>query len=219
MPALLLGLNRALKGRIFDLPSREGLAIPLGSAKTLAIIFDDPDVAKHHARLTVTAAGHQLEDLAGLAGVVINDQPITVPTLLKDGDEIRLGTHLVRYFTGADAAAHAADAKADLATHDPISRLPTGDAPADAAILRPAGWRDLLEQRGAIAGLQCQRELGRRLAAARQGGDQLSSIDGWSFAVSPADRAAELAEAVTAEPFPVDGGVVELALIVEQREP
>jgi hypothetical protein len=219
MPALFLGLNRALKGRTFDLPTREGMAIPLGSAKTLPIIFDDPDVAKHHARLTVTAAGHQIEDLAGAAGVALNDQPLAGPTLLKDGDEVRLGTHLVRYFTGADAAAHAADAKADLATHDPISRLPTGDPPADAAILRPAAWRDVLEQRGAIVGLQCQRELGRRLAAARQGGDQLTSIDGWSFAISPADRAADLAEAVSAEPFVVDGGTVALALIVEQREP
>jgi hypothetical protein len=217
-PALLLGLNRITKARIIDLPSRDGIALAIGSAKTGALVLDDPDISKHHAKVTVTAAGHQIEDLGAMAGVVINDQPIAAATLLRDGDELRLGSLLFRYLIGADAATRAADAVADLATHDPVSRLPIGAAP-DAALLRPIGWRELVETRGAIAALQAQRELGRRLAAQRGGPDQITSVDGWCFAVSPAERAADVAEAATATPIEVEGGPLELALIVEEREP
>ncbi len=73
-----------------------GIAYDLSQGATLGrgdveIRLDDPFASSHHAR--VSREGHLLviEDLGSTNGTYLNEQPLTGPQPLHDGDRIRIG--------------------------------------------------------------------------------------------------------------------------------
>jgi pSer/pThr/pTyr-binding forkhead associated (FHA) protein len=70
----------------------------------------DPELSRRHARLRCLADGRLLvEDLGSTNGTKVNGLRIPAPTLLADGDEVALGTSVLRVREGpAQAGASAA---------------------------------------------------------------------------------------------------------------
>jgi predicted component of type VI protein secretion system len=84
--------------------------ITLGRDITNDIVINDPEVSRHHMRLTRGAGGFTIEDLGSTNGTFINGQRITGARPLNNGDMIGLGEtvtlgyELVRNIPGMAAA-------------------------------------------------------------------------------------------------------------------
>jgi FHA domain len=73
----------------FDLP--RGVTV-IGRSLDCHLTIEDPLVSRKHARLIVSDAGAQIEDLSSRNGVKVNGAPIGQPTVLRNGDRLRIGT-------------------------------------------------------------------------------------------------------------------------------
>lgn len=76
----------------------EDQEIPLGSGENLlgrgedvGVRINDSSVSRHHARISIREASATLEDLGSKNGTFVGASRISQPTVLTDGDEIRLG--------------------------------------------------------------------------------------------------------------------------------
>lgn len=65
--------------------------IALGRDITNDIVINDPEVSRHHCRLTRTPTGYTLEDLGSTNGTFVNGQRLTGVRPLLNGDTIGLG--------------------------------------------------------------------------------------------------------------------------------
>ena len=73
----------------FDLP--QGTTI-IGRSLDCHLTIEDPLVSRKHARIVVTADGAHIEDAGSRNGVKVNGATIREPTLLSNGDRLRIGT-------------------------------------------------------------------------------------------------------------------------------
>jgi FHA domain-containing protein len=90
-------------GSSFELASP---IVSIGRYAGNTIAISDEQVSRHHCRLTRTAEGYTLEDLGSVNGLFVNDQRVTTPVPLKQGDKVRLGQDIVfvyEVFTEYDA--------------------------------------------------------------------------------------------------------------------
>lgn len=70
------------------------------------IIINDPQVSRHHARLTLQGSAYVLEDLGSTNGTFVNGRRVSGPVSLAAGDMVGLGDTVVLAASGAaDAAA------------------------------------------------------------------------------------------------------------------
>jgi hypothetical protein len=60
-------------------------------------LTEDLSVSRRHARLEVGQLGVTLADLGSSNGTFVNGEPVTVPRVLIDGDELRFGTVVLRF--------------------------------------------------------------------------------------------------------------------------
>jgi predicted component of type VI protein secretion system len=65
--------------------------ITLGRDITNDIVINDPEVSRHHSRMTRSAGGYMLEDLGSTNGTFVNGQRLTGARQLNSGDLISLG--------------------------------------------------------------------------------------------------------------------------------
>ncbi len=80
-------------GRLFWLTGSCAIGRHLDNTLVLAAT----SVSRHHAMLAADAAGYSISDLRSSNGTYVNRAPVTRPTLLQDGDEVRLGDAVFRY--------------------------------------------------------------------------------------------------------------------------
>ena len=73
-----------------DFRLREGVNV-IGRGADCNVRIDSEWVSRRHARIVVTGSRAVIEDLGSKNGTHVNGAAITAPTLLHDGDEIRLG--------------------------------------------------------------------------------------------------------------------------------
>ena len=78
-------------GREAQLADGENL---IGRGMDATIRIDNPEVSRHHARLTVAGDTVTLEDLGSKNGTHRNGRRLTGPDQLVDGDEIWIGLNL-----------------------------------------------------------------------------------------------------------------------------
>ena len=83
----------------------QGAAIVIGRGDDCHVIINDRQASRHHARVTQTQDGYVLEDLGSKNGTFLNGQPLTIPTVLKDGDEIGIAFAAKLGFVDAGATA------------------------------------------------------------------------------------------------------------------
>jgi pSer/pThr/pTyr-binding forkhead associated (FHA) protein len=65
--------------------------ITLGRDITNDIVINDPEVSRHHCRITRSAGGYTLEDLGSTNGTFVSGQRLMGPRPLSSGDQIGLG--------------------------------------------------------------------------------------------------------------------------------
>jgi hypothetical protein len=83
----------------------QGAALLIGRGDDCHVIINDRQASRHHARITQTEDGYVLEDLGSKNGTFLNGQILTVPTVLKDGDEIGIAFAAKLGFVDAGATA------------------------------------------------------------------------------------------------------------------
>jgi pSer/pThr/pTyr-binding forkhead associated (FHA) protein len=78
-----------------------GVTLPLGAGVLIGrgtdcqLILDDDYSSTHHARITLTTNGYQVEDLGSTNGTFVNNQQIAVPTAFGLADTLRIGRTLM----------------------------------------------------------------------------------------------------------------------------
>ena len=80
-----------------------GGTLEVGRANT-AILLDDDQVSRRHARISPSGRGALVEDLDSSNGTYVNDQPIHGARELVPGDRIRFGLTVVELRTRRDVA-------------------------------------------------------------------------------------------------------------------
>jgi DNA-binding winged helix-turn-helix (wHTH) protein len=80
----------------------QGTAL-IGRAPDATIRIDSGGVSRHHARILVHGDEARIEDLGSKNGTFIDGQPVTSPSLLNDGTEVRIGP-VALTFRAASAA-------------------------------------------------------------------------------------------------------------------
>jgi hypothetical protein len=69
----------------------------LGRSRQCDVVVDDPNVSRTHAELRPRGGSWVLTDLGSTNGSSVNGQRIEAPTVVKPGDEIELGSSLMRF--------------------------------------------------------------------------------------------------------------------------
>jgi DNA-binding winged helix-turn-helix (wHTH) protein len=64
------------------------------------VVLDSPTVSRRHARVVVEGTHAIIEDLGSKNGTFVNNEIVTSPQPLKDGDRIRVGSFLLTYRVG-----------------------------------------------------------------------------------------------------------------------
>ncbi len=65
--------------------------IIIGRDPSCDCAIDSNTVSKHHARLSFDRGQWWVEDLGSTNGTLLNEQPLSVPTVLALGDQLRCG--------------------------------------------------------------------------------------------------------------------------------
>jgi DNA-binding winged helix-turn-helix (wHTH) protein len=65
-----------------------------------AVVLDSPTVSRRHARVLVDGTGATIEDLGSKNGTFLNNESVTSPRPLADGDQIRVGSFLLTFRVG-----------------------------------------------------------------------------------------------------------------------
>ncbi len=74
--------------------------LTIGRDITNDVVINDPEVSRHHARLTRTGGGFMMEDLRSTNGTFINRQRISSPTQMNSGDIVGLGETVTLVYEG-----------------------------------------------------------------------------------------------------------------------
>ncbi len=69
----------------------------VGRSRQCEIVVEDPNVSRRHAELRPRGGSWVFTDLGSTNGSRINGRPVEGPTVVKHGDEIELGTAVMRF--------------------------------------------------------------------------------------------------------------------------
>ncbi len=136
-------------------------------------VIEDPAISRQHAKIFVRDGGHCIADLHSSHGTFVNGARVTLHPLAP-GDEIRLGSTVVRYLAAAarpPLPPVAADYRPALTKEgeDPFAEEnapPAAAAPAAAGARRPLEPAPTIELRGETARQFAARASGAPVAAA-----------------------------------------------------
>jgi DNA-binding winged helix-turn-helix (wHTH) protein len=78
--------------RIIPLGEGEFVA---GRGEECAVVIDASTVSRRHAKITVHAGSITIEDLESTNGTRVNGMPITVPTVIANGNKVELGSEVL----------------------------------------------------------------------------------------------------------------------------
>ncbi len=96
--------------------------ITLGRDITNDIVINDPEVSRHHSRLTRTPGGYTLEDLGSTNGTFINGQRLAAARPLANGDMVGMGETVTMAYEGAAVP---------VVRQEPLPTVPQQPSPMD----------------------------------------------------------------------------------------
>lgn len=99
--------------------SLEQGVVTLGRDITNDIVINDPEVSRHHCRLTQGGGGYTLEDLGSTNGTFVNGQRLTGARPLVPGDMVGLGETVTLAYEAAGAGVAAAPGQAQTMVSGP----------------------------------------------------------------------------------------------------
>jgi hypothetical protein len=91
--------------------------VTVGKSRANDLVVDDPEVSRMHAVLERYPAGWCVRDLSSRNGTFVNGQRLTAERPLRVGDEIRVGTTIIRFDAPGRAAETASTDTAEPAPH------------------------------------------------------------------------------------------------------
>ncbi|MBN1564206.1 MAG: FHA domain-containing protein [Anaerolineae bacterium] len=112
--------------QIYDL--NKGI-ITLGRDITNDIVINDPEVSRHHCRLTQGGGGFTIEDLGSTNGTFLNGQRLTGARPLSHGDMLGLGETVTLAYESASAADAIGAAAAATMPGGPVPSAPAQPSP------------------------------------------------------------------------------------------
>ncbi len=117
--------------QIYDL--NKGI-ITVGRDITNDIVINDPEVSRHHCRLTQGGGGYTIEDLGSTNGTFLNGQRLTGARPLSHGDMLGLGETVT--------LAYESSAVAGVAGTGAAATMPGGPVPGgqQSPYQRPSGY-------------------------------------------------------------------------------
>ncbi|MFV0405313.1 MAG: FHA domain-containing protein [Propioniciclava sp.] len=87
---------RITTGKQAGLTMTLGESLTIGRASDCQLILDDDYVSTHHARITRSPHGYQVEDLGSTNGTFLNNERLSQPRPYTPSDTVRIGqTQLV----------------------------------------------------------------------------------------------------------------------------
>jgi hypothetical protein len=69
----------------------------IGRSHQCEIVLEDPNVSRRHAEVVARGGSWVLSDLGSTNGTLLNRRPVRGPEVLSAGDEIEIGTSLIRF--------------------------------------------------------------------------------------------------------------------------
>jgi predicted component of type VI protein secretion system len=93
--------------------------VTLGRDITNDIVINDPEVSRHHMRLTRGAGSYTLEDLGSTNGTFVNGQRLTGAKPLNNGDMVGLGETVTLSYEMSRPQAEVTQRPADVAPMSP----------------------------------------------------------------------------------------------------
>ncbi len=121
-------------GQAFDLNKP---VMTIGREAGNDIVLEDPQVSRHHARLTLQAGGYAIEDLGSTNGTFINEQRVMGARPIYPGDQLRLGDNVVLSLMGSIGAGETAVGQAAPQTMPPSFGPPPPPPPSFGAPPQP----------------------------------------------------------------------------------
>lgn len=100
--------------------------VTLGRDITNDITINDPEVSRHHMRLTRGAGGYTLEDLGSTNGTFVNGQRLTGARPLRGGDMIGLGETVTLAYEAAAVGGYVEDLPGQTAPSQPMRQQAPG---------------------------------------------------------------------------------------------
>ena len=101
--------------------------VTLGRDITNDIVINDPEVSRHHMRLTLEGGGYALQDLGSTNGTFVNGERVMNIKSLQSGDMIALGETVT---LGYEVVLHGAhQTNADSMTPSPLSQIEGSSTP------------------------------------------------------------------------------------------
>lgn len=86
------------KGIWLNLPIElDAVDMTIGREATNRVAISDPQLSRQHLRISFTNQGYVVEDLVSANGVRINGFGITMPSVLRDGDLLEIGSQSFRF--------------------------------------------------------------------------------------------------------------------------
>lgn len=102
MSARLVAEEGILKGLV--LPLEDGEQWVIGrDPDGCQLLVEDPAASRKHLICRVTPEGILLENLSSTNPVQVNDEEVEHPRLLHDGDAVRIGSGMFRFYEGEEA--------------------------------------------------------------------------------------------------------------------
>src|SRR5215210_2181237 len=117
-----------------------GEPLVLGRAQDAQLVLDDPQVSRHHARITPRGAHAVVEDLGSSNGTFVNGAQLHAPATIGPGDDILVGVTVVELRSLAQIAAQPSAVRPvpqAIAAQAPAPQGPPPPAPP--ALQRPPG--------------------------------------------------------------------------------
>lgn len=71
--------------------------VTVGKSRANDLVIDDPEVSRMHAVLKSYPAGWCIRDLSSRNGTFVNGNRLTAERPLRAGDEVRVGTTIIRF--------------------------------------------------------------------------------------------------------------------------
>ena len=71
--------------------------VTMGRSRQCDVVLSDPNVSRQHAEIRPRGGGWMLSDLGSTNGSTLNGRRIDGPEMLKPGDEIEVGTSVMRF--------------------------------------------------------------------------------------------------------------------------